>query len=93
MSSRMGTPATTKTQSHQVSNGWTFTTDPSHHYFDGTVSLSLTGAGNGNITFSVTANADFSSHFFKFALGPVIKACENSTWNNMLDNVAAYCGY
>jgi RHS repeat-associated protein len=78
------------TVTSQSANGWTFTTDPSHHYFDGTVSFSSTDAGNGNITFSVTANANYSSPFWSF-LGPIIKAGEGSTWNNMLKNVQSYC--
>jgi hypothetical protein len=45
------------------SNGWTFTTDPSQHYIDGTVSFSATDAGNGNVTFSITAQGNWSSNF------------------------------
>jgi RHS repeat-associated protein len=71
-------------------NGWTFTTDPSQHYIDGTVSFSAANAGNGNITFSITAQGNWSSNFWA-VLGPVIKAGENSTWNNMLNSVQGYC--
>jgi RHS repeat-associated protein len=78
------------TVTSQTANGWTFTTDPSQHYFDGTVSFSSTDAGNGNVTFSVTANANYSSRFSSF-FGPIIQAGENSTWNNLLNNVQKYC--
>jgi hypothetical protein len=74
----------------QSSNAWTFTTDPSQHYLNGTVSFSSTDAGNGNVTFSITANANYSN-VFSAALGLVIKAGENSTWNNMLSSVQGYC--
>jgi len=75
----------------QSSNAWTFTTDPSQHYLNGTISFSSTDAGNGNVTFSITANANYSNLFWA-AFGPVIKAGENSTWSNMLGNVQGYCG-
>jgi hypothetical protein len=74
----------------QSANGWTFTTDPSQHYVNGTVSFSSTNAGNGNITFSITATANYSNLFWA-AFGPVIKAGENSTWSNLLGNVQGYC--
>jgi RHS repeat-associated protein len=79
------------TVTSESANSWTFTTDPSHHYFDGTVSFSSTNAANGNVTFSVTANANYSNLFYKYALSPVIEAGESSTWNNMLNNVESYC--
>ena len=47
------------TVTSQSANSWTFTTNPSQHYFDGTVSFSSTDAGNGNVTFSITANANW----------------------------------
>ena len=50
-----------------------------------------TDAGNGNITFSVTANANFVNQILKYTLGPLIKAGENSTWDNMLSNVQGFC--
>jgi hypothetical protein len=79
------------TVTSQSANGWTFTTDPSQHYIDGTVSFSSTSAGSGNVTFSIRANGNFSNLFWA-AFGPVIKAGENSTWSNMLGNVQGYCG-
>jgi hypothetical protein len=85
----MGNLAVTVTS--QSANGWTFTTDPSQHYFDGTVSFSSTDAGNGNITFSITANATWVSVPTELTLGPLIMAGENSTWNNMVGNVQNYC--
>src|SRR6266446_4740819 len=60
------------TVTSQSANGWTFTTDPSQHYFDGTVSFSATDAGNGNVTFSVSADANYSS-FLSSIFGGVIK--------------------
>jgi RHS repeat-associated protein len=75
----------------ESANAWTFTTDPSQHYFDGTVSFSSTDAGNGNVTFSITANANWASGFTQYTAGPVILAGENSTWNHMLSRVQAYC--
>jgi RHS repeat-associated protein len=79
------------TVTSQSATGWTFTTDPSRHYFDGTVSFSSTDAGNGNVTFSITANANWVSPFTHYTIGPIILAGENSTWNNMLNNVQGYC--
>jgi hypothetical protein len=75
----------------ESANGWTFTTVPSQHFFDGTVSFSSTDAGSGNITFSVRVNANWVSPFTHYTIGPVIMAGENSTWNNMVSNVQAYC--
>lgn len=75
----------------ESANGWTFTTDPSHHYFNGTVSFSSNDAGSGNVTFSITANANWVSSFTHYTLGPAILAGENSTWNNMINKVQAYC--
>ena len=75
----------------ESANGWTFTTVPSQHFFDGTVSFSSTDAGSGNITFSVGVNANWVSPFTHYTIGPVIMAGENSTWNNMVSNVQAYC--
>jgi hypothetical protein len=71
-------------------NGWTFTTDPSQHYFDGTVSFSSTDAGDGNVEFSIAANANYSGNFWSL-LSPIISAGEDSTWNNMLNSVQGYC--
>jgi hypothetical protein len=71
-------------------NGWTFTTDPSQHYFDGTVSFSAADVGNGNVTFSVTANANYASFLSSF-LGGLIKLGENSTWNNLLNSTQSFC--
>ena len=79
------------TVTSQSAIGWTFTTDPSHHYFDGTVSFSSTDAGNGNVTFSITPNANWVSPFTHYTIGPMILAGENSTWNNMLSNIQGYC--
>ncbi len=75
----------------ESANGWTFTTDPSQHYFNGTVTFSSTDAGNGNTTFSITANADWVSPFTQYTIGPFISAGEDSTWNNMLNNIQGYC--
>jgi hypothetical protein len=75
------------TVTSQSANGWTFTTNPSQHYFDGTVSFSSTDAGNGNVTLSVTAQANFVNQIVKYTIGPLIEAGENSTWNNMLNAV------
>jgi hypothetical protein len=63
---------------------------PVQHYFDGTVSFSSTDAGNENVTFSVTADANYSNRFWAF-FGPLLKAGENSTWSNMLNNVQGFC--
>jgi YD repeat-containing protein len=79
------------TVTSESTTGWTFTTDPSHHYFDGTVSFSSTDAGNGNVTFSITADANWVNSITQFTVGPLIMAGENSTWNNMLNNVQDYC--
>jgi hypothetical protein len=65
--------------------------NPAQHYFNGTVSFSATDAGGGNVTFSVTANANWVSPFTHYTIGPAIMAGENSTWNNMLSNVQRYC--
>jgi RHS repeat-associated protein len=67
----------------ETANGWTFTTDPSQHYFDGTISFSATDTGSGNVNFSVTANANYSSRFWSL-FGPALKAGENSTWGNLI---------
>jgi hypothetical protein len=79
------------TVTSQSANGWTFTTDPSQHFFDGTVSFSSTDAGNGNVTFSVGVNANWVSGFTHYTIGPLILTGESSTWNNMLSNVQGYC--
>ena len=75
----------------ESANGWTFTTIPSQHFFNGTVSFSSTDAGNGNVTFSVAVNANWVRPFTHYTIGPVILAGESSTWNNMLSNVQGYC--
>jgi hypothetical protein len=75
----------------ESANGWTFTTDPSQHFFNGTVSFSSTDAGNGNVTFSINVTANWVSPFTHYTIGPVILAGENSTWNNMLGNVQGFC--
>jgi hypothetical protein len=72
------------------SSGWTFTTNPSQHYIDGTVSFSAVNAGSGNITFSIHAQGNFAGPI-SWALQPIIKAGENSNWNNMLNNVQGFC--
>ena len=79
------------TVTSQSANGWTFTTDPSRHFFNGTVSFASTDAGNGNITFSVMVKANWVSPFTHYTIGPVILAGENSTWKNMVNNVQGYC--
>jgi hypothetical protein len=79
------------TVTSESANSWTFTTDPTQHFFDGTVSFSSTDAGNGNITFSVNVSANWVSQTLRYTFGPVILAGEDSTWNNMLDNVQGFC--
>jgi hypothetical protein len=79
------------TVTSQSATGWTFTTDPSRHYFDGTVSFSAYDAGSGNISFSITANADWVSPVTRYTVGVMILAGEDSTWNNMLNKVQGYC--
>jgi hypothetical protein len=49
-----------------------------------------TNAGNGNVTFSITASASYSNRFY-WLIGPALKAGENSTWNNLLNNVQQHC--
>jgi RHS repeat-associated protein len=78
------------TVSQQGPNGWVFTADPTHHFFNGTVAFSAADAGNGNVNFMVTVNANYASRF-AWAFGSVITAGENSTWNNLLNNVQSYC--
>jgi hypothetical protein len=70
--------------------GWIFTTDPSQHFLDGTVSFSSADAGNGNITFTISAQGNYTSNFFAI-LGPLINAGEDSTWTNMLKSIQGYC--
>ncbi len=79
------------TVTSQSTTGWTFTTNPAQHFFDGTVSFSANNAGNGNVTFSINAQANYSSELTKYTLGPLIEAGENSNWNNMLAAVQGYC--
>jgi RHS repeat-associated protein len=79
------------TVTSESANSWTFTTDPSHHYFDGTVSFSFTDAGNGNITFSITADANWANPITHYTIGPLIWAGENGTWSNVLHNVQSFC--
>jgi len=45
----------------ESANGWTFTTDPSQHFLNGTVSFSSVDAGSGNVTFSITAQGNWSN--------------------------------
>jgi RHS repeat-associated protein len=78
------------TVTSETANGWTFTTNPQQHYIDGTVSFTARDAGNGNVNFAVTAKGNFATWFYKRA-GPIIKAGEDSTWNNLLRNVGRYC--
>jgi len=79
------------TTTSESANGWTFTTDPAHHFFNGTVSFSSTEAGDGNITFSVNVDANWVSQTLRYTFGPIILAGESSTWNNMMSNILAYC--
>jgi hypothetical protein len=72
-------------------SSYTFTTDPSRHYLNGTISFSTVNAGNGNITFPITANANFVNPVTKLFMAKIIKAAENSIWTNMLSNVQSYC--
>lgn len=74
----------------QSANGWTFTTDPSEHYINGTVSFSATNAGNGDITFSISAQGNWAGYLSRL-FGAIIKAGEEANWNNMLNNIQSYC--
>ncbi|MFB3922568.1 MAG: RHS repeat domain-containing protein [Terriglobia bacterium] len=75
----------------QTANSWTFTTNPQQHYINGTVTFMASDAGNGNVNFVVTANGNFTSFFNKYVLGSTIRAGEDSTWNNLLNNVKGRC--
>jgi len=75
----------------QTPNAWVFTTDPAHHYFNGTVAFIATDAGNANVTFSITASANYSSKFTKYILGWSIEPGENSTWKNLLNDLQSHC--
>jgi RHS repeat-associated protein len=78
------------TVSQISANGWTFTTNASQHYINGTVSFSASDAGNGNVTFSIHAQGDWSNAWYRL-WGPLIKLGEDSNWNNMLNNVQGFC--
>jgi RHS repeat-associated protein len=80
----------TVTTTAESPTSWTFTTDPSQHYFDGTVTFSADDVGGGNVAFSIDAEANYSNAFYAF-FGSVIGLGEDSTWNNMLNNVQSYC--
>ncbi|HET9180462.1 MAG TPA: RHS repeat-associated core domain-containing protein [Terriglobia bacterium] len=75
----------------QIPNAWVFTTDPAHHVFDGTIAFIASSAGHGQVSFSITASANFTSWLNKYILGSTIRAGEESTWTNLLDKVQTHC--
>ena len=76
----------------QTPNAWVFTTDPAHHFFNGTIAFIATNAGNGNVTFSIAADANWASIWWQIpGLSQTIKAGESTTWNNLLNNLEAHC--
>jgi len=72
-------------------NSWMFTTVLAQHLFNGTIALMASDAGSGNVNFVITANANFANPLYKL-VGSIIRAGEESTWNNLLNNVQSYCG-
>jgi len=71
-------------------NSWTFVTNPAQHYFNGTITFMASDVPGGQVNFVVTANANYANTA-SWLLGPLIKAGENSTWNNLLSNIQAHC--
>jgi RHS repeat-associated protein len=79
------------TVTEQTPNAWVFTTDPANHFFDGTIAFRASDGGNGTVSFTITASGNFTSIFNKYILGSTIRAGEESTWTNLLNNLRKYC--
>jgi len=68
-------------------NSFTYKTDPGHPLDPGTITFSITDAGNGQVKFAidVDANADGLINSAMFAL--LGGAGEDALWNGLIDNV------
>ena len=78
------------TVTSETPNSWTFTSDPNRHWLNGTVTFMASDVPGGSVSFVVTVNANYTSRLASL-LGPAIERGENSTWNNLLDNVQGFC--
>jgi RHS repeat-associated protein len=62
-----------------------------HGFYPGSVTFSVTPAGNGQLTFSVNVNATYAN-FAYWAGGKLYgETAEGNTWNNLANNVASFC--
>jgi hypothetical protein len=62
------------------------------HPLSGTISFSATDAGDGDITFSINVNANFSGVLSEggyYLLGG--SSFENNIWNNLLNDIQGAC--
>jgi RHS repeat-associated protein len=76
-----------------TSNQLVFQSDPGHVLYPARVSFSASNAGNGSITFTTNVSGATNGLLgtLKFYPGGG-RAGETSTWNNLLNNVAKFCG-
>ena len=87
---------TTVTARNVNSHGFTFVTDPSHHFFDGTVDFRVAPAPNGSITFSINVQANWTWLYSSLMpwgdlLQSVVLMDENVAWNNLIDQMQKKC--
>ena len=71
-------------------NSFMFQTNPQQHFFNGTIAFMASDAGNGNVNFDITANANLASKW-EIPIAPLIELEEGSTWNNLLNNLRNHC--
>jgi hypothetical protein len=73
-------------------NSLTFATVPGHSLYPATITFSAASAGQSQIRFGVDIRGDFAN--LGWAAGYYLGGSlfENAVWNNLMDNVATFCG-
>jgi hypothetical protein len=64
--------------------------DSSVSPLNGTLSFNVAAAGNGQVNFTIQANATYSNTTAE-VLGYLGKTLENGIWNNLVSQIAKYC--
>jgi hypothetical protein len=88
-------PQTTLSVSVQVTaisaTSFTFTTLPGHVLYPATISFSATNGANGQLTFGINVNGNFSNATSGALYNLGGSNLENNIWNNVLSNVQKDC--
>jgi RHS repeat-associated protein len=72
-------------------SGFTFTTVPSEHFFDGTVDFRIRSADTaGSVIASVTAKADWA-HLWQYGARDIILNQEDQAWTHLLGRIQQEC--